>query len=50
MAADGSVADVVLDDRGRKVEPAAEDFGDNVLIVKDEESIAGEDLQNGTKD
>src|SRR6185369_16223647 len=41
-----AVADVVLDDQGRKVQPAAEDFGDNVLIVKDEESIADEDLQN----
>jgi DNA topoisomerase-6 subunit B len=33
-----AVADTHMDDRGRKVdEPAAEDFGENVLIVEPEE-------------
>jgi DNA topoisomerase-6 subunit B len=33
-----AVADTQMDDRGRKVdEPAAEDFGENVLIVEPEE-------------
>ena len=31
-----AVADTKLDDRGRKIEQAEEDFGKNVLIVKPE--------------
>jgi DNA topoisomerase-6 subunit B len=32
-----AVADTQLDDEGKKVEEAAEDFGENVLIVNPEE-------------
>lgn len=32
-----AVADTQLDDRGKKVEPAGEDFGENVLIVNPED-------------
>jgi DNA topoisomerase-6 subunit B len=32
-----AVADTQLDERGKKVEEAAEDFGENVLIVNPEE-------------
>jgi DNA topoisomerase-6 subunit B len=34
-----AVADVQLDDRGKKVRPAEADFGENVLIVKEEEPV-----------
>ena len=38
-----AVADVQLDDRGKKVQPVAEDFGDNVLIVNPEEEPVTQD-------
>jgi len=41
-------ADVRLDDRGRKIEQS--DFGDNVLIVQDEEGDLGELLAGLSKD
>lgn len=34
-------ADTKLDNRGRKIEPAEEDFGENVLIVNSEDSSHG---------
>jgi len=43
-----AVADVMLDDRGRKVQTDEADFGENVLIVKPaEESSEEQELQNG---
>jgi DNA topoisomerase VI subunit B len=42
-----AVADVQLDDRGKKVKSAAEDFGENVLIVnQDEEQITQDGQEN----
>ncbi len=41
-------ADVKLDERGRKLE-AADDFGDNVLIVDDQEGELEQLLANGSK-
>jgi hypothetical protein len=34
-----AVADVQLDDRGKKVQRNGEEFGENVLIVKEEEPV-----------
>ena len=43
-----SVADVQLDDRGKKVQSIGEDFGENVLIVNQE--IVNEDAEPVTQD
>jgi DNA topoisomerase-6 subunit B len=42
-----AVADTQLDDRGRKVEPAVQDFGDNVLIVDQETPEQAPERQDG---
>ena len=34
-------ADTKFDDRGRRIDPEAAEFGDNVLIVKDDDPLAG---------
>jgi DNA topoisomerase-6 subunit B len=43
-----AVADVQLDDRGKKVRPAGEDFGENVLIVNPD--IVNDDAEPVTQD
>jgi hypothetical protein len=43
-----SVADVQLDDRGKKVQPAGDDFGENVLIVN--QDIAPQDNEPEMQD